>query len=149
MRSSDFSNGDNHTSYLEVLDAGIEPVQTCLQDGVDTCGLPFCSDLQTPSECIGLPTLLSFVKRVLYMCARRWWADERDHKEHCPGLSRREINFRRDAVFRKNVLADGSGRLLMFVLTVAHNPSLFKLVSYGMWHHVCLVEPAFIWSVQC
>ena len=137
MRSSDFSNGVNHTSYLEVLDAGHVPVQTCLQDGVDTCGLPFCSDLQTPSECIGLPTLLSFVKRVLDMCARRWWADERDHKEHCPGL---KCVGRFGCVGLKNEAShwtlDHEGHPWGFEMRVAENPSLTKMISYSLWHKV-------------
>jgi hypothetical protein len=134
IQPATIAKADSKATYLDESETGT--VDKCLQDGVDTCGLSFCSDLQTPSECIGLPKLLAFVKRVLDVCARRWWAHERDHKEHCPGLRRHEINYERNAVMRKNILEDASGRLWMFELKVTHNPSLLKLVSYGMWHHV-------------
>jgi hypothetical protein len=133
------SKAESDAPYLDVSETGT--VDKCLQDGVDTCGLSFCSYLQTPSECIGQPKLLAFVKRVLDVCARRWWAHERDHKEHCPGLRRHEITFERNAVMHKNILEDASGRLWMFALKVAHNPSLLKLISYGVWHHVWRVAP--------
>jgi hypothetical protein len=109
----------------------------CISHGVDTCGLSFCSHLQTPSECIGQPKLLAFVKKVLDVCARRWWAHERDHKEHCPGL-RRTFQVCRVGIKNESLhwSADHEGRVWGFEMKVAENPSLTKLISYSLWHEV-------------
>jgi hypothetical protein len=126
------SANESHFEGTEVIGA-----PRCIRHGVDTCGLSFCSYLQTPSECIGQPKLLAFVKRVLDVCARRWWAHERDHKEHCPGL-RRKFQFRRVGIKNESLhwSADHEGYLWGFEMKVAENPSLTKLISYSLWHEV-------------
>jgi hypothetical protein len=129
------AEAESHAPYLDASET--VTVDKCLQDGVDTCGLSFCSDLLTPSECIRQPKLLAFVKRVLDVCARRWWAHERDRKENCPGL-RRKFKFGRVGIKNESLhwSADHEGHLWGFEMKVAENPSLTKLISYSLWHEV-------------
>ena len=123
------------TDSVNVQHQGRQNGPMCIEGGVDTCGLAFCSDTQSPIECIGLPKLLAFVKRVFDVCTRRWWASEREGKEQCPGL-RRNISAGGDGRLQHDSLRDPDDRAWTFVLKVADNPSLLKLISYGMWHHV-------------
>jgi hypothetical protein len=111
----------------------------CVQDGVNTCGLAFCSDTQAPKECIFLPKLLVFVKRVLEVCVQRWSMNERDRKEQCAGLTRLSSDDKYMPGLQDDSLHSFAGfndQLWTFVLKVSDNPSLLKLISYGMWHHV-------------
>lgn len=128
-------DGTSCTNSANVKHQGRKNRPMCIEGGIDTCGLAFCSDAQAPIECIGLPKLLAFVRKVFDVCARRWWAIEREGKVQCPGL-RRDISFGGDGSLLDDSLRDPDGRAWTFVLKVADNPSLLKLISYGMWHHV-------------
>jgi hypothetical protein len=108
---------------------------TCMEGGIDTCGLSFCSDAQAPMECIVQPKLLAFVKRVFDVCARRWWSNERNRKGQCAGM-KRTISVGGGSSLQEDSLRDTDGKAWTFMLKVADNPSLLKLISYSMWHHV-------------
>jgi hypothetical protein len=107
----------------------------CIEGGIDTCGLSFCSDAQAPMECIVWPKLLAFVKRVFDVCARRWWSSERNGKGQCAGMKRAISTGGGDGL-QEDTLRDPDGKAWTFVLKVADNPSLLKLITYSIWHHV-------------
>jgi hypothetical protein len=128
----DFSDG-----ALDPQNQTRDPWKRCIENGVDTCGLAFCSDSQTPIECIGV-SMHAFVLRVVEVCARQWGANERFKKMPCAGLMR--LPFAdvsaglQDHYFKHYSVRDS--KLWGFVINVADNLSLLKLVAYGLWHLV-------------
>jgi hypothetical protein len=92
-----------------------EPLKTklCEQNGISTCGIEFCSDDLPPSSCIS-PNVMNVLLNVIAICTRRVTMRIHEGRLICKGFYLRS---------RGNST---------FVLILQENPSLIKLLQYGM-----------------
>ena len=92
-----------------------EPLKTklCEQNGISTCGIEFCSDDLPPSSCVS-PNVMNVLFHVIAICTRRVTRLIHKGRLICKGFYLRS---------RGNST---------FVLILQENPSLIKLLQYGM-----------------
>lgn len=92
-----------------------EPLKTklCEQNGISTCGIEFCSDDLPPSSCVS-PNVMNVLLNVIAICTRRVTMRIHEGRLICKGFYLRSM---------------GNST---FVLILRENPSLIKLLQYGM-----------------
>jgi hypothetical protein len=95
--------------------------KSCEEDGISTCGIEFCSDEMSPSDCVSSNMML-LLQTVVSICRRR--VSMRIHSERpvCRGFHQHP---------------NGSSS----VFIVRENPSILKLLQYSMLYtcvYVCM-----------
>lgn len=92
-----------------------EPLKTklCEQNGISTCGIEFCSDDLPPSSCVS-PNVMNVLLNVIAICTRRVTMRIHEGRLICKGFYLRSMGNSTS------------------VLILRENPSLIKLLQYGM-----------------